>query len=110
MNAAARTLAQGNIFRGDFSFFSGDTRSYLISLLWIAVIASALAIVYVKNEERQYVSQISQVRKQIQSMETQTSQLMLEQSMWAAPERIERHARQNLKMKIAAPAALITVN
>ena len=55
MNAAAKTLSQGNLFRGDFSFSTAQSSQVLSITLWILVICSALSVIYVKNLERQYV-------------------------------------------------------
>ena len=107
MNAAAKTLSQGNIFRGDFSFLSNLSINLLIMALWVAVISSSLAVVYVKNLERHYVHQSAQLTKQNSHLEIERSQLLLEKTMWSAPRRIQGLAKRHFNMVLAKPKAVI---
>ena len=109
MNAAARTLTQGNIFRGDFSLlYKGNIPTGTI-LLWVLVIASALSIIYVRHLERQYTHQIEQTVQENNQLAIQKGQLLLEKSMWSTPERIRHLAKHRLHMKMSKPAAVIMI-
>ncbi len=109
MNAAAKTLSEGNLFRGDFSFSSTNSRQLLSICLWALVICSALAVIYVKNLERQYVYKLGQVTQLNSQLDIEQSQLLLESSMWAAPDRVRALARRNLNMTISKTKAIIMI-
>jgi cell division protein FtsL len=109
MNAAAKTLSHGNLFRGDWSSFLRGDLSVLSLLLWLAMIFSALSVVYVRNLERHYVHELEQIKRDNNQLELQKAQLLLERSMWANPDRIRRLADQQLKMKQAKPSAVLYV-
>lgn len=110
MNAAAKTLSQGNIFRGDFSFLTNISTNILVMILWSFVISSALSVVYVKNLGRQYVHETEQVSQESNRLEMEHSQLLLEKSMWSAPGRIGVIAKNRLSMVQAKPKAILTIN
>ena len=110
MNAAAKTLSHGNIFRGDFSFLSSISTHIFVMLLWTFVITSALSVVYVKNLERQYIHETDKISKSNNHFEMERTQLLLEKSMWSAPGRIGRLASSHLNMVQAKPKAVIILN
>lgn len=109
MNAAARTLSHGNIFRGEFSLWVREAFSIFQLILWGAVICSALAVVYVKNLERHYVHQVANVQYQKEQLEIQKNQLLLEKGMWSSPRRVRTMAKSHLEMKLARPDAVIMI-
>lgn len=109
MNAAARTISQGNLFRGDLSHLLKGSNSLLMIFLWVAVIISALSVVYVKHLERYYTHEISQVSYQNQQLEIQQAQMLLEKGMWAAPDRIRTLAKHRLNMQSSIPKAVIVI-
>ena len=109
MNAAARTLSNGNIFKGDFSHWLRGAFPLVSVILWVAVIGSALSVVYMKNIERQYVHQMAQLNYQKEQLDIQKAQLLLEKSMWSTPARVRGIAKQNLAMKVAKPEAVIVI-
>ena len=109
MNAAARTLSQGNLFRGDFSFTIKSTSQMLVLFLWLSVISSALAVIYIKNLERQYVFEVGQTSYENSKLDIEEAQLRLENSMWSAPGRVRGMAKHNLKMSDSKTAAIILI-
>lgn len=110
MNAAARTLTQGNLFKGDFAGLVLARRSLFICLLWVAVISSALAVIYTKHLERTYISELEQINRNITQLEVEHGQLLLEKSMWAAPGRVRALAHRHLGMHFTKPYAVITIS
>lgn len=109
MNAAARALTQGNVFRGDLSTLSVSKKSGFIFFLWISVIASALGIIYLRHVERQLISELQIVTRHHHRVELERGQLLLEQSMWTSPSRIQQLAHERLGMNVAKPDALIVI-
>ena len=110
MNAAAKTLSHGNLFRGDFSFFTNTSTNVLVMIVWIAVISSALSVVYVRNLERQYVHELDQTVHQNHSLEMEHTQLLLEKSMWSSPGRVRRLAKRQFDMSISKPKFIVTLS
>lgn len=109
MNAAAKTLSQGNVFRGDFSFLMTTSTNVIAMILWLCVIASALSIVYVRNLERQYTNQLDQSTYQTQQLDIEHSQLLLEKSMWSAPGRVRNLAQHQLQMGLSKQAYTVSL-
>lgn len=109
MNAAAKTLSQGNVFRGDFSFLITSSTSFIAMILWLFVIVSALSVVYVRNLERQYTNQGDQTIHQSQQLDIEHSQLLLEKSMWSAPGRIRNLAQHQLDMRLSKQANTVSL-
>lgn len=112
MNAAARALSQN-------TFVSVGARSFVLSgqtlgliLLIVAVLASALAVVYVKALNRQLYSDLQVVQQARDSLHVQSGQLLLEQNTWAAPARVQTIAQEQLGMIVPASKdiAMITVS
>lgn len=98
MNAASRALAQNPLItmNGRFSAISAQTWGAM--LLLIAVLASALAIVYVKDLERKLFIELQGLQQTRDSLRTEWGQLLLEQNTWAAPVRVQALAQQQLGM------------
>lgn len=109
MNAAARALSQGNIFRGDLMSMSVSKKSGLFFILWVLVITSALGIIYLRHVERQIFNESQILSRQLNQVQLERGQLLLEQSMWTSPSRIQKLAEQQLNMQSARPEALIVI-
>ena len=109
MNAAAKTLSQGNVFRGDFSFLITSSTSFIAMFLWLCVIVSALSVVYVRNLERQYTNELEQTTHQSQQLDIEHSQLLLEKSMWSAPGRVRHVAQYQLDMGLSKQAHTVSL-
>lgn len=112
MNAAARALAQSS-----FTSMAGrslvlSSQSFGIILLIITVIASALAVVYVKDLNRHLFSQLQTLKQTRDELQVQWGQLLLEQDTWAASTRVQAIAGEKLKMSlpIAKEIVLVTYN
>lgn len=71
----------------------------VISLLLLAVITSAMTVVYMKHQSRRLFVELEKLNKQRDGMNTEWRQLQLEQSTWATHSRIESVATQKLRMR-----------
>lgn len=108
MNAAARTLDQGNWFRGNIKTITISRESFGVVVLVMAVLLSALAVVYIRNLDRSLFSQLQSLQTQKNELQVEFSQLMLEESTWTTPARIQKGAR-SMQMKVPAPKEVVLV-
>jgi cell division protein FtsL len=73
---------------------------FAIALLWVAVLASSLGVIYAKHEARSRFSELQQLTHERDDLDIEWGQLQLEQSTWATHGRVERLARDDLRMVI----------
>lgn len=110
MNAAARALAHG-------SFVSVNPRALVLSkqmlglfLLIIALLASAVAVVYVKSQDRQLFSDLQTLQQTRDDLRVEAGQLLLEQNTLAAPERVQAIAQQQLNMVVPTAKDVVAIS
>ena len=72
----------------------------LVAALWLAVLGSSLGVVYAKQEARSRFNELQQLVKARDDLDIEWGQLQLEQSTWATHGRVERVARDDLRMVI----------
>jgi len=70
----------------------------VVTLLFSLVLASAVLLVYSKHQSRKLFVELQQLRHEVDALNTEWSQLQLEQSAWSGHGRIERIARKQLSM------------
>jgi cell division protein FtsL len=80
-----------------------------LCLLFTAVLASALGVVYSKHQSRQLFIELQALQALRDEMSIEWGRLQLEQSTWAAHGRIENIAAQRLHMHLPAVGSIITV-
>jgi cell division protein FtsL len=78
-----------------------------IIFLILAVIVSAMAVIYSKHVGRDEFVILQQLEKQRDQLNDEWGRLLLEQSTWANPVRIEQQASTRLQMIV--PSAEMTV-
>jgi cell division protein FtsL len=71
-----------------------------IAVLWLAVLASSLGVVYAKQEARSRFNELQQLTQQRDELDTEWGQLQLEQSTLATHSRVEQVAHDDLRMSI----------
>jgi cell division protein FtsL len=69
-----------------------------VTLLFSLVLASAVALVYSKHQSRKVFVELQQLKRQVDNLNTEWSQLQLEQSAWSGHGRIEEVARKKISM------------
>jgi cell division protein FtsL len=75
-----------------------------LNLLLLGVlIACALSLVTTRHEARQLFVELEREQAFARGYEVEYGQLQLEQSTWATPARIEKIAREQLKMQLPGP-------
>jgi cell division protein FtsL len=72
----------------------------VVAALWVAVLGSSLGVVYAKQEARSRFNELQQLVKARDDLDIEWGQLQLEQSTWATHGRVERVAREELRMVI----------
>ncbi len=110
MNAASRILAGSSAFHGQFKEIEISKRLIGYTLMWVCLLLSALAVVYVKGLERQYAIQLDVLQQQSARLEIENKQLLLEQSTWAAPARLEQIAAQQLNMALPQTNEVVIIS
>ena len=109
MNAAARSLSSGTWFRGNVKQIAMTKEGFLAMILLVAVLASALIVVYLKNEQRAYFSQYQMAKQEVAQLDLEWNQLMLEQSAMSAPVRVQNIAHDKLHLSMPKPEKVILV-
>jgi cell division protein FtsL len=76
-----------------------------VNLLLLAVlIVCALSLVTSRNQSRRSFVELERAQAQARAFETEHGQLQLEQSTWGMPGRVERIAREQLRMQLPTSA------
>lgn len=100
MNAAARAINENNFFSGQLLNMRLSKQFYLLFSLLIALLLSALAVVYTTNAQRISFSQLQQLDREARQLQLQWGQLLLEQASLATPARVEKLATEKLGMSL----------
>jgi cell division protein FtsL len=81
----------------------------LIGVLWGALLASALAVVYVTFDVRRKTQTLANLGDQTQALQVETGQLLLEESALAAYARVEKIATEKLGMRVPTGHEIVVV-
>lgn len=74
-----------------------------MALLWILLLASAIAVVWSRHETRNLFIELQTLTSERDALDIEWGQLKLEQSAWSTHGRVEQTARVNLQMVIPRP-------
>lgn len=77
-----------------------------VGVLLLAVVASGIAVVWARHQDRAAFVQLSKLQNQRDALNVEFGRLEIEQATWATPSRIEQIARGQLGM-ISPPAASV---
>ena len=72
----------------------------VVAALWVLLLGSSLAVVYGKHAARNQFTELQNLTRERDELDIEWGQLQLEQSTWATHGRVERVARDELKMLI----------
>ncbi len=78
-------------------------------LLALAVLASALGVIYSTHASRHLFAELQGLFHERDALNIEWERLLLEQSTWGAPSRVERLARDKLHMVVPAPENIIVL-
>ena len=71
-----------------------------VTVLWVAVLASAAAVVYVKQEARTLFVELERLSAERDRLNIEWGRLQLEQSAWSAHGFVEQVASRRLHMTL----------
>lgn len=74
-----------------------------LPLLWLAVLASAVAVVRARHESRTLFVQLERLSAERDALNIAWSQQQLEQSVWSNPAFVEQIAVRRREMRFAEP-------
>lgn len=74
-----------------------------LPVLWLTVLASAIAVVRARHEARTLFVQLEQLSAERDRLNIEWSQLQLEQSAWSNHGFVERVASDKLRMTLPTP-------
>lgn len=72
----------------------------LIAILIVAIMGTAIGVIYSKHQTRKVFVNLQKLHKQIDELDIEWGQLQLEQSAWSSHGRIEKVARKKLQMTL----------
>ncbi len=84
-------------------------RVTVLALLSLAVMLSALMVVYAKHESRKLFVELQGLLAKQDEMNIEWGQLQLEQSTWATHTRVESLARERLGMILPPQSGVVIV-
>ena len=77
-------------------------------VLLVAILMCALGVVTSQHKARSLFQAIEAEQERERHLEVEFGQLQLELSTWATSPRIEKIAREKLKMRVPEPARILT--
>jgi cell division protein FtsL len=98
MNAAAKVINQSNLFHGHLADMHMSKSIYMLIILLMAVLISALGVIYSTNSYRSTFSLVQQEEQQAHALQLHWGQLLLEQASLATPARVQELATDKLQM------------
>ncbi|MFB9147882.1 cell division protein FtsL [Halomonas alkalicola] len=72
----------------------------LVAALLVASLVSALAVITTTHLTREQYGRLQQLEREQNQLQTEWGQLLLEESAWSSPARIERLAMERLEMRL----------
>ncbi len=81
----------------------------LLTVLVVANVASALAVVQARHEHRQLFVQLNRLQATRDELNIEFGRLQLEQATWAESNRIDQVARDRLGMKFPEGAETVVI-
>lgn len=70
-------------------------------MLLLLVVVSSLGVIYAKYQSRKLFVEQEILRKERDELAIELTRLLVEQSTWASPARIEKEARERLRLRMA---------
>lgn len=75
-------------------------RFFFIGLLILALLGSAVSVVYARHESRKLFVELQGLEKERDELNVEWGRLQLEQGAWSSHGRVEQIAREKLSMRI----------
>jgi cell division protein FtsL len=74
------------------------SRFVVIAILWLGCVVSALAVVYESHLARKATANLENTRRELNTLQVESGQLLLEKSSLTAYSRVENAASSQLQM------------
>ncbi len=84
-------------------------QQWILGVLWLLIILTALAIVMLRYHNRNLFYQWQQLQQQQHNLDIQWGQLLLEASTWSDYHRIEQLSQQQFEMRHPEPSEILTI-
>lgn len=75
-------------------------RLLVVAVLLLACLGSALAVITASHQTREQYVRLQQLEREQNQLQTEWGQLLLEESAWSSPARIEQLAMERLEMRL----------
>ncbi|EPC03844.1 hypothetical protein L861_00685 [Litchfieldella anticariensis FP35 = DSM 16096] len=75
-------------------------RLLVVAVLVLLVLASAMAVITASHLTREQYARLQRLEREQNQLQTEWGQLLLEESAWSSPARIERLATERLEMRV----------
>ena len=82
---------------------------FLLAVLVLANIASAIGVVYARHRHRVLFDEVTRLERARDELNVEFGRLQLEQATWAQANRIDQVARERLGMKFPEAADIVVV-
>jgi cell division protein FtsL len=79
-------------------------------LLLVALVACALSLVTSRHQARKLFVELEREQAQARAYGVEYGQLQLEQGTWAMPARVDKIAREQLKMQLPGPGRVQVID
>jgi cell division protein FtsL len=107
MNAIAKAIVQNLSFEGRFVPIKLSLSSLRIWFLVVAIMMSALAVVYIKDLNRRLFIDHQNLQQINSEVSVDYGKLLLEQGVWSAQGRIQSVAINSLNMTIPSSSNIV---
>jgi cell division protein FtsL len=84
-------------------------RLFLLVLLAIGVISTAVGVVHARQQHRMAYIELSRLQAERDELDIEFSRLQLEQATWSEPNRIEQVATERLGMQFPEAADVVVL-
>ncbi len=82
---------------------------WMLPVVWLAVIMSAISVVYVSHLCRELYSELSSLEQEANALQVEWGRYLLEQSSWASLSRVEQLAESRLDMRVPRAEEIVVV-
>ena len=72
----------------------------VVPLVLVLVLVSSIALVQSSHRSRKLFSELQDLRREAMQLDEEWGRLLLEQSTWASPDRVQNLAEDKLKMQV----------
>lgn len=111
MNVAVKTINSVSVLSPRILTWTLSLKKIvLVCIFALVVTISAFAVIYVQDVNRRLLGNLQNLASARVQLQSQWSQLLLEQSTWSAQARIQQMASKKFNMLIPAPKSIVMVD